>query len=85
MPEDGNPKFAQLYFHDTDHELENRLNKVEDLKTDIIKKLQKCLHEYNPYIIDIKTALEIAEKVPECKLVLFWMVSKQHQIYSYIP
>ena len=70
LPEEGPPKFAQIYFYDSDHELSNRLHHVENLNEDIIAKLQTCLHEYNPYIIDIKAAIEIAENVPECKLVL---------------
>ena len=39
-PVDGDPKFAQLYFYDSDSELENRLKKVETLKREILEKFQ---------------------------------------------
>ena len=61
-PGSGSPKFAQLYFVDTSHELENRLSHMNNLKTDILEALQKCLHEVNPYVKHLKTALEVAKK-----------------------
>ena len=67
---DGNPKFAQLYFFDSEHELENRLQHVSSLKPEILEQLQSCLHRVNPYIKDIKVALEVVKDAPECRLIL---------------
>ena len=69
-PVDGDPKFAQIYFFDSDHELENRLQKNDSLNPEILATLQECLHQVNPYIKDIKAALEIVKDDPECRLVL---------------
>ena len=69
-PVDGNPKFAQLYFFDSEHELENRLQHVSSLKPEILEQLQSCLHRVNPYIKDIKVALEVVKDAPECRLIL---------------
>ena len=69
-PGSGLPKFAQLYFVDTSHELENRLSHMDNLKTDILEALQKCLHEVNPYVKHLKCALEVANNIPDCRLVL---------------
>ena len=45
LPEDGPPKFAQIYFYDSDHELSNRLNHVENLNEDILAKFKRvCMN-----------------------------------------
>ena len=69
-PDIGPPKFAQIYFYDSSQELENRLAHMNTLKSDILQILQKCLHEVNPYVTHLKSALEIAKNIPNCKLVL---------------
>ena len=51
LPGDGDtPKFAQLYFYDTDNEVDNRLNHVQHLKRPILCQLQEMLHEVNSYV-----------------------------------
>ena len=48
IPEDGYPSYLQLYFYDTEHELENRVNDVERLDPSIISQLMDILR-VNPY------------------------------------
>lgn len=48
------PKFAQIYFSDTENEKQNRLNIIRDLDEIIIDRLQTMFHEVNPYIPDWK-------------------------------
>ena len=45
------PKFAQLYFHDTESEVENRQSHQRTrLNPQILKSLQEMLHARNPYV-----------------------------------
>ncbi|KAG7972490.1 hypothetical protein I3843_07G186700 [Carya illinoinensis] len=46
--EDGHPSYLQLYFFDTEHELENRIHDAERLDPSIIARLMDIL-EANPY------------------------------------
>ena len=76
---DQAPKFAQLYFHDSDHELiyrnENMSNfggadgnsNVREL-SQILTSIQEILHEHNVLVQSFKTAIEMDS--PEVKLIL---------------
>ena len=60
LPVDGDiPKFAQLYFHDSDHEVQNRLNHAQHLNGPILHQLQEMLHEVNSYIQSFRAAVEM--------------------------
>lgn len=43
------PKFAQLFFYDSDNELDNRLSHLSDIDPDILGQLQGMLHANNSY------------------------------------
>ena len=59
LPHNGQtPKFAQIYFHDTDHELENRLNLFNGLDKQIMKQLQDMMHQCSPFYQHFKHSLE---------------------------
>ncbi|XP_072025233.1 uncharacterized protein [Amphiura filiformis] len=63
LPSDGNvPKFAQLYFHDTDNAVSNRLLHNPDLEATTIGTLQETLRKVNPYIKSFKAAIEVQEQ-----------------------
>ena len=52
MPNDEHgrvPRFAQLYFFDTDHELDNRLHHVSNVDKNVLEMLQNMMHCCNPY------------------------------------
>ncbi|XP_023223321.1 uncharacterized protein LOC111624647 [Centruroides sculpturatus] len=56
------PQFLQIYFVGEDEREANlRCSIFPDVKKSLIKQLQAMLHYYNPYLKDLKTALE---KVP---------------------
>lgn len=48
MPPENPPTYLQLYFHDTEHELENRLNFSDRMTLPILAKLSSSL-KANPY------------------------------------
>lgn len=64
------PKFAQIYFHDTDHEVANRLRHNSHLSADVVLTLQQSLHQVNPYIQSIKAVIEYTSTHPEVRMVL---------------
>ena len=60
LPVDGAiPKFAQLYFHDSENEVQNRLNHAPHLNAPILHQLQDMLHEVNSYIQSFRAAAEL--------------------------
>jgi len=69
-PNNGSiPRFLQLYIYDTEHELENRMLENPQLHQTIVYKLQKILHQYNPYVIKFKQ-LALLPNVCECRLII---------------
>ena len=62
------PKFAQIYFYDTDNQTKNRLNQGNGIKEDLVEKIQSILQRDNPYINSFKAALEL--DLPNHKLIL---------------
>ncbi|CAI2188779.1 19011_t:CDS:1, partial [Funneliformis geosporum] len=51
LPEKGQVlRFAQLYIYDTEHEIRNHLNLMQNLDVTILKNLQNMLDIINPYI-----------------------------------
>ena len=51
------PKVGQLYFYNTDHELENRMKHMNNLDRNVVKELLKGLHDSNSYIRSFKAAV----------------------------
>ena len=48
--ENEHPKFAQLFFHDTENQVQNRVSHLTNLHPDVVGQLQNTLHEHNSYI-----------------------------------
>ena len=70
-PENGQtPKFAQLYFYDTDNEIQNRLQHNPHLKPDVLEKLQKCLKSVNPYVKSLEYASTLSNEQPDVRIVI---------------
>jgi hypothetical protein len=62
LPNKGQvPKFAQLYIYDTEHEMKNRLNIMQDINTTILQNLQDMLDVANPYIQVFRQAQDIIQ------------------------
>ncbi|XP_021717622.1 uncharacterized protein LOC110685399 [Chenopodium quinoa] len=58
LPDDGSPKFLQLYFYDGQHEVQNRVNCFPEVQEDIIRILMK-ITEMNPYARFFRSLREI--------------------------
>ena len=62
LPNEGQvPKFAQLYIYDTENEMRNRLNIMQDLDTTVLQNLQNMLDAVNPYIQVFRQARDIIQ------------------------
>ncbi len=71
IPQEGDPpKFAQIYFTDTDNEAGNRLLHNSELSIEILTKLQECLHRVNSYVKSLKMAIELQDQSPDIQLVI---------------
>ncbi|KAI5402724.1 hypothetical protein KIW84_050356 [Lathyrus oleraceus] len=78
-PNEGvRPRFLQLYIYDTDNELHNRMQENPQLHLNVVHKLQKMLHQFNPFVIRFKQ-LSILPNISECSLILKERPSNHHQ------
>lgn len=48
------PKFAQIYFYDTDHELDNRYHNMTHLDRNLLGELQDMQNKINPFAKQFK-------------------------------
>jgi len=71
--ENNSPKFAQIFFNDSDNELANRVVNAQHhslhLDPDILKCFQESLHANNSYVRSFKSAVEVC-KTNDVKIVL---------------
>ena len=66
---DRRPMFAQLYFHDVQNELVNRMAGVADVvAAGVVDLLQRLLHYINPYVRIFRTAGERLREQPALDL-----------------
>ncbi|KAI5432184.1 hypothetical protein KIW84_036071 [Lathyrus oleraceus] len=78
-PNEGvRPRFLQLYIYDTDNELHNRMQENPQLHQTVVHKLQKMLHQFNPFVIRFKQ-LSILPNISECSLILKEHPCNHHQ------
>ncbi|KAI5390641.1 hypothetical protein KIW84_075804 [Lathyrus oleraceus] len=71
-------RFFQLYIYDTDNELHNRMQENPQLHQSVVHKLQKMLHQFNPFVIRFKQ-LSILPNISECSLILKERPRNHHQ------
>ncbi|KAI5396483.1 hypothetical protein KIW84_062627 [Lathyrus oleraceus] len=76
--EGGRSYFLQLYIYDTNNELHNRMQENPQLHQNVVHKLQKMLHQFNPFVIRFKK-LSILPNISECSLILKERPSNHHQ------
>lgn len=71
---DDTPKFLQLYFHDTENELENRLSHHSKQSNDfkqLLATLQGLMHAHNPFARKLRAAANsIKNSAQELRIVL---------------
>ncbi|KAI5390345.1 hypothetical protein KIW84_075600 [Lathyrus oleraceus] len=72
------PRYLQLYIYDTDHELQNRMRENSILNQAVVYKLQKLLHQCNPFVIMFRQ-LALEPNIEECRLLVKEHPSNQPQ------
>jgi hypothetical protein len=72
------PRYLQLYIYDTDHELQNRMRENSILNQAVVYKLQKLLHQCNPFVIMFRQ-LALEPNIEECRLLIKERPSNQPQ------
>ncbi|KAI5400396.1 hypothetical protein KIW84_065328 [Lathyrus oleraceus] len=78
-PNEGvRPCFLQLYIYDTDNELHNRMQENPQLHQNVVHKLQKMLHQLNPFVIRFKQ-LSLLPNISEYSIILKECQSNHHQ------
>lgn len=80
LPEDGNAKNLQLYFHDTEHELENRLASCERLSKQAVELCMKAL-ENDPYARFFRSVKEVPQ-LENYKIILKTLPSQDQRVYN---
>jgi hypothetical protein len=65
-----NSKFLQLFFHDTDKEIDNRLLNFNGLDRNILLNIQKIMHNINPYVKSLKQFASEVILNPSLKLII---------------
>ena len=80
VPENGNAKNLQLYFHDTEHEVESRLASCERLSEQEIKVCMKAL-ENNPYACFFRSLKDVPQ-LENYKIILKTIPSQDQRVYN---
>jgi hypothetical protein len=68
-PEGDHPKFAQIWFHDSD-QINNRTIYNPSLDVNILQQLQNLLHDVNPYRGSLKSAIELTNADDSLRMVI---------------
>ena len=78
-PPGERPKFASIYFYDSDHEIEHRQAHMSrtPLQPEILATLQSLLKEINPYLDSYKAALEVFGPRDDVKIVILSTAEKK--------
>ena len=73
------PKFASIYFFDSDHEVEHRQAHMSrtPLQPGILATLQSLLREINPYLSSFKQAIEVFGSRDDIKIVIMSTAQKK--------
>ncbi|KAI5412770.1 hypothetical protein KIW84_057409 [Lathyrus oleraceus] len=70
IPSTGSRKrYLQLYIYDTDNELQNRMRENPILNQAVVYKLQKLLHQCNPFVIVFRQ-LALEPNIEKCRLLI---------------
>ncbi|XP_077222666.1 uncharacterized protein LOC143856351 [Tasmannia lanceolata] len=80
MPTDNCPKFLQLYFYDTEHESNNRLHHIPDLRREIIDRIISIL-EISPYSQFLKS-LRHHKSLQDCAIIINKDCGLDQRVYN---
>ena len=80
-PPGQRPKFASIYFFDSDHEVEHRQAHMSrtPLQPGILATLQSLLREINPYLGSFKAAIEVFGSRDDVKIVILSTAQKKDE------
>ena len=65
VPQGKTAAYAQLYLTDTVHERELRLQGNDRLQESVVADIQEAISRENPYVKDLKQAMELFTAEPE--------------------
>ena len=73
------PKFASIYFHDPDHEVQHRMAHLSrtPLQPEILATLQALIKQINPYLASFKAAIEVFGDHDDVKIVILSTAAKK--------
>ncbi|XP_073152242.1 uncharacterized protein [Henckelia pumila] len=77
-PENDRPRYMQMYIVDTDNEIDNRLLENQQLRRELLIKIQMILDQYNPFV-QVFRQIGQRRDIPNCKLVIKQQKSNQRQ------
>ncbi|XP_073153744.1 uncharacterized protein [Henckelia pumila] len=72
------PRYLQMWIVDIDHEIDNRLLKNQELRRDLLVKIQSILDRYNPFV-QVFRQIGQRQDIPSCKLIIKKQNSHQRQ------
>ena len=80
-PPGQRPKFASIYFFDSDHEVEHRQAHMSrtPLQPGILATLQSLLREINPYLGSFKAAIEVFGSRDDVRIVILSTAQKKDE------
>ncbi|CAI2190530.1 18423_t:CDS:2 [Funneliformis geosporum] len=84
LPKEGQvSRFAQLYIYDTEYEIRNCLNLMQNLNATILKNLQNMLNIINPYIHIFRQARDIFQTSETSNISMLIHNNRIQNLYSY--
>ncbi|XP_073119661.1 uncharacterized protein [Henckelia pumila] len=72
------PRYLQMWIVDTDHEIDNRLLENQELRRELLVKIQSILDRYNPFV-HVFRQIGQRHDIPSCRLIIKQQNSNQRQ------
>ncbi|XP_073152409.1 uncharacterized protein [Henckelia pumila] len=76
--ENCRPRYMQMWIIDTEHEIENRIQENNELRRDLLTKLQNILDRHNPFV-SVFRQIGRRQDIPTCRLIIKQQKPNEHQ------
>lgn len=76
--ENSRPRYMQMWIVDTDHEIDNRLLENQELRRELLVKIQRILDQYNPFVQVFRQIGQLQD-IPNCRLIIKQQKSNERQ------
>ncbi|XP_073142210.1 uncharacterized protein [Henckelia pumila] len=76
--ENSRPRYMQMWIVDTDNEIDNRLRENQELRRELLIKIQRILDQYNPFV-QVFQQIGQRQDIHNCKLIIRQQKSNQRQ------